>query len=334
MNFRGTLFEALFPIGGRAEWKFLFGRSAIGGGSSFVISTASYTYKIVCAFFGVLLWLPKEHKRNQYLNIGMVCLTFPFYFLQGTRHSLIEVVGPAFLTFFLIHPMNFKKKIVFGILALLIMDFLLGLMIAYRNTGFGALLAGDINPVANESMEGSRHEGLNMFEELCYINRFQHDGLYPIQYGEEYLAEIAQVVPRTFWPGKPTIALDYALARGFHSRHTVHGVSATISLGIIGQGVANFGIVVGAIFASILAAVWCGFLSRLRYQSSSLLRLCLYIAAIGFTINLGRGFSLLVLWPVVFGFFLVKFLEATVLKRSGEDQSGYSRRSSQALQAA
>ena len=90
------------------------------------------------------------------------------------------------------------------------------------------------------------HEGLNMFEELCWVNTFIEHGSYKPNWGARYFAELVNPIPRTLWPGKPMAGIDYAIARGQKTRgNEGHqgdaGVDATISTGLIGQGEVNFG---------------------------------------------------------------------------------------------
>jgi hypothetical protein len=130
-----------------------------------------------------------------------------------------------------------------------------------------------------------------------------------LSYGKSYLEELLNIIPRAVWPGKPLLGIDYALLRGFGGGNADIGVVATLSPGMIGQGILNFGPWLGAVAPGTLFAVWAAWLSRLRVQSYSTLRLCLFLAALGITFNLGRGITLLVLFPIVFGYILVRFLE-------------------------
>ena len=60
-------------------------------------------------------------------------------------------------------------------------------------------------------------------------------------YGGRYLNELLNVVPRVIWPSKPLIGIDYAKWRGLEEPESELGVSATVSTGMIGGGVLNFG---------------------------------------------------------------------------------------------
>jgi hypothetical protein len=96
--------------------------------------------------------------------------------------------------------------------------------------------------------------------------------------------------------------IDYALARGFGGNEDAKtGVFATISTGMIGQGVANFGPLFGVAAAALLMAAWTGILARLWLQRARVPRLFLFIIGCGLTFNLGRDITLLVLWPFCFG---------------------------------
>jgi len=101
------------------------------------------------------------------------------------------------------------------------------------------------------SEEKVHHEGLNMYEELCWINTFMERGSYSPNWGGRYLAELVNPIPRGLWSGKPLIGIDYAIARGQGGGDTgAAGVYATISTGFIGQGVVNFGTLIGPAFSA------------------------------------------------------------------------------------
>ena len=93
------------------------------------------------------------------------------------------------------------------------------------------------------------------------------------------------------------------------------GVFATVSTGMIGGGVLNFGQIFGPVAAGILMALWTGLLIRWWEQRKSLLRLALFMLGAGLTFNLGRDISLLVLWPVIFAYGLVRVGEFWAAKR-------------------
>jgi hypothetical protein len=156
--------------------------------------------------------------------------------------------------------------------------------------------------------EDITHYGLNMASELCWMLYFHQNELMQPSWGGRYLAEALNFVPRALWPGKPLIGIDYSILRGFGGSGTDIGVNATISTGLIGQGIANFGPLFGSICAGFLMALWASFLWRLRVQAT-LPRLLLFALGLALTINLGRDITLLTLFPFVFGYIAVLAIE-------------------------
>jgi hypothetical protein len=157
--------------------------------------------------------------------------------------------------------------------------------------------------------ERSKHYGLDMMKELCFINSFIDAGVYEVNWGQRYLAEFLNFVPRSIWVGKPMIGIDYAEARGFGGSDYGAGVYATVSTGLIGQGVVNFGRVWGVLAAAFLMTAWATILARLWVQRDCLPRAALFLIGLALTFNMGRDITLLVLWPFVFAAIGVKVFE-------------------------
>jgi hypothetical protein len=117
------------------------------------------------------------------------------------------------------------------------------------------------------------------------------------------------------------IGIDYAKWRGFESVDSEEGelgVNTTVSAGMIGGGVLNFGQTLGPVAAGILMALWTGLLIRWWEQRKSLLRLVLFMLGVGLTFNLGRDISMLVIWPVIFAYFFVRLAEMWATRRFRE----------------
>jgi hypothetical protein len=131
------------------------------------------------------------------------------------------------------------------------------------------------------------------------------------------LNELLNFIPRAIWPSKPLLGIDYAIWRGHQSDDpdSELGVNTTISSGMIGGGVLNFGQILGPVAAGILMAIWAGLLIRWWEQRKSLLRLALFMVGAGLTFNLGRDITLLVLWPVVFAYFFTRLIEIWATRR-------------------
>jgi hypothetical protein len=157
-----------------------------------------------------------------------------------------------------------------------------------------------------------------MIQELCFVNTYLETGDGSPAYGARYLNELLNFIPRVIWPSKPLIGIDYAKWRGFEiadSEEGELGVNTTVSSGMIGGGVLNFGQIFGPLAAGILMALWTGLLIRWWEQRKSLLRLVLFMLGAGLTFNLGRDISMLVLWPVIFAYFFVRLAEIWTGKR-------------------
>ena len=150
-----------------------------------------------------------------------------------------------------------------------------------------------------------------MFEELGYINYLTDNGTYKPNWGTRYFAEIVNPIPRVIWPGKPLIGIDYAVARGLaygYLSSSTGGVAASVSTGMIGQGVVNFGRILGPIAAAFLMAIWVAVLARQDLMGEKLGHLLLYAIGLVLTFNMGRDITLLVIYPFVFGWILLNWL--------------------------
>jgi hypothetical protein len=304
----GDIVNALFPIAGRAGRQ-MWGRAALSAGNAgFIISSAAYTYTLTCAFIGILLPL-KMSRHLKLLNIVLACLALPYFIFMGARNQLLAVIMPGYFSYAIFFRDKAWRKLLVSLVIFIMINQLMTVIISSRNSGFEYLFSSGGAQILAESNHDQKHEGLNMLEELCYINTFYGEGRLDLTYGGRYFAEIANIVPRPLWPNKPAIGIEYAVLRGFGGANNDIGVFATVSTGLIGQGFYNFGPIFGPMAAAVLMATWAGWLSRLWMQQYSVLRLCLFLVGIGLTFNLGREMTLLVLWPIVFGYALVRFLE-------------------------
>jgi hypothetical protein len=184
---------------------------------------------------------------------------------------------------------------------------------AFRLGGFREVLASE-NPF-ELTPENSTQSGLNMIQELCFVNTYLETGAGSPAYGARYLNELLNFIPRMIWPSKPLLGIDYAKWRGFENDDDELGVNTTVAAGMIGGGVLNFGQIFGPVAAGILMALWIGLLVRWWEQRKSLLRLVLFMLGAGLTFNLGRDISMLVLWPVIFAYFFVRLAEMRTTRR-------------------
>jgi len=113
------------------------------------------------------------------------------------------------------------------------------------------------------------------------------------------------------WPGKPLIGIDYAVARGMsygNQDQLQGGVAGTISTGIVGQGIVNFGFIFGPIAAAALMSLWVATLARQDLMGMKVGHILLYAMGLVLTYNMGRDITLLIIYPYVFGCLLLYWI--------------------------
>ena len=161
-----------------------------------------------------------------------------------------------------------------------------------------------------------------MFAELGHMSNLFDDGLYQPSWGGRYFAEAVNVIPRGLWKNKPLVGVDYALARGFGGeRGTTEegaGITASIATGMIGQGVVNFGRLLGPMAAALLMSIWVAVLARLDLRGD-IGRLLLCAVGMILTFNMGRDITLFVLYPFVFGYMLLLGWEVAAEEKNGAE---------------
>jgi hypothetical protein len=86
------------------------------------------------------------------------------------------------------------------------------------------------------------------------------------------------------------------------------GIAASVSTGMIGQGVVNFGRLLGPIAAALLMSIWVAVLARQDLMGHDLGHLLLYSIGIVLTFNMGRDITLLTIYPFVFGWILLNWM--------------------------
>ena len=312
----GDVMGAVFPLDGRGG-PTMWGRGAVEtGASGFLTSFGGYMFNAVTAFLGVLLFFQRS-TASRLLAGAMFVITLPYFFLAGARSHFLAAVVPFIITYLFYgrHPLIMRLAILAIAFVCLTEGF--KFVVAFRDSGgYREVLASE-NPYELMN-ENARTSGLNMIQELCFVNVYlQSGGTFPA-YGARYLNELLNFVPRAIWPSKPMIGIDYAKWRGFESLHDENGelgVNTTVSTGMIGGGVLNFGQIFGPVAAGLLMALWTGLLVRWWEQRKSLLRLVLFMLGAGLTFNLGRDITLLVLWPVIFAYFFVRLIEIRAVAR-------------------
>jgi hypothetical protein len=309
----GDVIGALFPIDSRAGAT-MWGRGAIEtSATGFLIASAGYMFNAVTAFLGVLIFFQRTIFWRL-LAAAMFSISLPYFLLEGARSHFLAAILPFIITYLLYgRQLLIIKVAVLGV-AFFSLDQGFKLVTAFRGTGFRDLLSAE-HPYELVD-EDLRQSGLNMIQELCFANAYLGSGVASPSYGGRYLNEVLNVIPRVVWPSKPLIGIDYAKWRGLEDPNSELGVVATVSTGMIGGGVLNFGQFFGPLAAGTIMALWTALLIRWWEQRNSLLRLALFMLGAGLTFNLGRDITLLVLWPVVFAYFFIRLIEIWSAKSS------------------
>jgi hypothetical protein len=309
-----------------------WGRSRLGGGISALLSLASYLQILMTAGFGVVAAVATNPKTKM-IAITVCCLAFPYYIFDRTRNAMIATMLPGLLAYvFLYLRGGMWKKLVILLAAFMLANSWFTFVGKYRTEGsisrmfkekgFRAKKVEKLNTEGVEKKKARKHEGLTMFSELGYINRFFEDGTYTPTWGGRYFAEAVNVIPRAIWKDKPLVGIDYAIARGLaaDSRYGSYaaGVVASVSTGMIGQGVVYFGGRCGPIASANQMSIWVAILARQDLMGNDPARLMLFAVGMILTFNMGRDITLLVLYPYVFGWLLVTYLEWSKRKKKAQ----------------
>jgi len=304
---RDQVLYFFFPFLGYNASPWSHGR--IGAGFDFLSIVALYLQLLIAGIFGVVAAL-STNKRIRWLALVCCLLSWPYFIFSRTRNTMLAVAIPGVLSwvFLRLRGSMLKRLAVLGGCFLLV-NVWMGFVIANRSS-MSIVDAFKEKGFTLDTDEKVHHEGLNMYEELCWINTFIQQGTYNPNWGSRYFAELVNPIPRALWPGKPLIGIDYAMARGQAGGEAGDaGVYATISTGMIGQGVVNFGRILGPAFAALLMSFWVVMLARLDLHIHEFGRLPLYALGMILTFNLGRDITLITLYPFVFGGLLVWWFE-------------------------
>ncbi len=305
-DFLGTL----LPLQSRAAWgrSEMWARPRFGGSFSFLISAAGYSYLLCCASFGVIS-VATRSSRQRWLMFGLMLLTWPMFMLSGTRSNFLAVVMPLILSVLFLRRWSRGQQLLFLGGCLIAINFAMLVTIASREKGFDRFFSQDD---ALESLGEQEHEGLNMPEELVYINAYQESGLLEPEWGYEYFSQAVNFIPRAVWPGKPFPGEKFSALRvGYLNGE----VAATISNGLVGQGVQNFGRWLGPVAPAVLLSLLARWLCRFPLRGNRFLRAALTIFTLALIPNLGRDITLFTLWPVIFGALGIYFYEKSHQRR-------------------
>ncbi len=275
-------------------------RGRLGGGIDALLSLAQYFQIFLTAVAGIVFALSRDPKVRA-VSAVICLLAFPYYIFDRTRNTMLATILPGFLAWVLL-----RLKTTFAVKGMVLAVGLFGVTqwfaFVMQNRTDRSIAGAVKSEEFQKRTKKQSHEGLNMFEELGWVNRYIASGRYKVNWGKRYFAEAVNPIPRVLWKNKPLIGIDYAIARGQASTGGSNLVTATISTGMIGQGVVNFGRFLGPIAAATLMAFWVALLARqdlLGHDNPA--RLLLYVSGLILTFNMGRDITLLVMYPFLFG---------------------------------
>lgn len=297
-------------------------RARVGGGVDALLSLANYFQIFLTAGFGVIAAISRN-RSTRTLALVVFFLTVPYYVFDRTRNTMLATLVPSFLAWvFLRLEGSHQKKLIYLGLGFVVVNFWFIFVLENRTS---RSIAGAVaDGFDADDLTEKKHLGLNMFEELGWINRFMADGKYEPNMGTRYFAELVNPVPRTLWPEKPFIGIDYAIARGQGGgSEDQGGVHATISTGMIGQGVINFGTIGGPIASALLMGCWVALLARQDLMGKRPGRMLLYAMGLILTFNMGRDITLLTLYPFLFGLAATRFWESRQASLEIDDDEFY-----------
>ncbi len=300
--------DALFPLGQRWGGANMWARGRFGSTTDFLVSIGNYTYMMTCATFGLLAVATLRTSLRCGMML-MAALTWPMFALSGNRSQLLMVALPSVFAVLLLKNWSRMRQVMFLAACFAVLNTVMLIAITYRNQGVGRFFEEESSFAV---LSGQKHAGLNMPEELIYINRYQAAVLLEPTWGWGYFAQAVNFIPRAIWADKPFPGKEFAVLRvGYHNGV----VAATISNGLIGQGVQDFGRWLGPIVPAGLMTLMVSIMCRLTRRGSPFLRSCLVIFLMALIPNLGRDLTMFTLWPAVFGYVAVVYYERTLGKR-------------------
>ncbi|MBL9156723.1 MAG: hypothetical protein JNJ70_04605 [Verrucomicrobiales bacterium] len=297
--------------------------TGLGGGASFIFNAIAYLHLLICSLFGVVAVMSRGPVR--WIAVVLIAVTWPYFWYDAIRSKMLALILPGLGAFLLTGNRSIKLRVTVVVLCGIFVVGWFGRVMLFRGGGANLAAFSESTAVVEDEVAEAQGEaqrrresrlGLDMLKELCWINTFIESGRYRPTWGGRYLAELVNPIPRSIWPGKPMVGIDYAIARGFGGSRREHGAYATVATGMIGQGCVNFGRFFGVPAAALLFALWAAFLSRLWCQRFfSPLRLALFLIGMGLTLNTGRDFTLLVLFPFLFGYLAILLYESMTGKK-------------------
>ncbi|QVL33769.1 hypothetical protein KIH39_07635 [Telmatocola sphagniphila] len=302
----GDFFSIFFPPLS-SDPQFIWSRGAVGTKFDFLISICGYCHVAAVGMLGIQ-FVTFYSSNLRYLSLILFLIAIEAYLFQRARSGILAVILPGVFSYIFISRDAFAKKAVILTTLLIVISGWFAFIQSNREKGSASIVKA-LNSEPQVQAGPENRTDVNMFEELCYIRSFLTTRVMTEEWGESYLAELAAFVPRGIWKDKPMIGINYAIMRGFGGSGVDHGVFATISRGMIGQGVCNFGDILGPAAAALLMGIWVQILAKLWSQRYLQHRLALFLIGLGLTFNMGRDITSLVLFPFLFAYLGVLFFE-------------------------
>ena len=260
------------------RWSSIFARNRYGGMKDAMLELQMFLRAAIPLAVAICFY-PRQSAGRRAISCLFLIYMFAAGYNSGTRSKVLEVVLPIFAGIYWRLPSILKRRaIVFGLPPLLALGFVWSAAsVIGRNEG----------RVAWEEAADADYVGFEMFRELLYI-RANVPGRYDYRYGNTYLVQIVNPIPRFLWPGKPIedAGLELAKMKGMIQDGDAY---LTVSPGLIGEMYWNFGIpgiAVLSAFLGYLAKSW----DRLRPMAEqSLLAFCFFAAGLAVIFLSGRS---------------------------------------------
>jgi oligosaccharide repeat unit polymerase len=191
----------------------------------------------------------------------------------------------------MLRPQTQRKVILAALLASPAIYLFMAAMVVSRGTGEFSL----------ESARHAKYVGNEMFQELAFITANVPSKEVGYLWGESYIVQLVNPIPRFLWPGKPRLDSGIMMAKLKGEVDKRSGETyLTRSPGLIGEMYFNFGlpgIALLSFFGGWLVRGWDNMAER---YSSSLPTMILYYMGLATLFIMGRSFSMEMLYGILF----------------------------------
>ena len=182
----------------------------------------------------------------------MAVIMTVFMAQEGGRRNVGVVLGMAIICWVLMHKRLAARSIIIILAASGLLLFVMQTMLAYRNTGFQAMLS----PAERQSIEMRDYVAVDdNYYRLCQAIQLIHNDR-PFVHLKFITYALVRPVPRVFWPGKP-------VGGGFDMADEEGLPGVSLSTSVVGELYMSFGLV------AVLLGGW--FYGRLAGMANQLL---------------------------------------------------------------